>query len=173
MAENQMVKPQKVGKKVRMSFSKIEEPIQMPDLLEVQKGSYRWFMEKGIQEVLEDVSPIVDYSGNLFIDFVSFSIDESKVKYPVEECKERDANYAAPLKVDVRLSNKLTGEVKQSEIFMGDFPIMTDKGTFVINGARYRFADRSLSRNLLFFGYRQNRQAHLRHYGDPVPRRMA
>ena len=130
-----MVKPQKVGKKVRMSFSKIEEPIQMPDLLEVQKGSYRWFMEKGIQEVLEDVSPIVDYSGNLFIDFVSFSIDESKVKYPVEECKERDANYAAPLKVDVRLSNKLTGEVKQSEIFMGDFPIMTDKGTFVINGA--------------------------------------
>ena len=135
MAENQMVKPQKVGKKVRMSFSKIEEPIQMPDLLEVQKGSYRWFMEKGIQEVLEDVSPIVDYSGNLFIDFVSFSIDESKVKYPVEECKERDANYAAPLKVDVRLSNKLTGEVKQSEIFMGDFPIMTDKGTFVINGA--------------------------------------
>ena len=135
MAENQMVRPQKVGKKVRMSFSKIEEPIQMPDLLEVQKGSYRWFMEKGIQEVLEDVSPIVDYSGNLFIDFVSFSIDESKVKYPVEECKERDANYAAPLKVDVRLSNKLTGEVKQSEIFMGDFPIMTDKGTFVINGA--------------------------------------
>ena len=135
MAENQMVKPQKVGKKVRMSFSKIEEPIQMPDLLEVQKGSYRWFMEKGIQEVLEDVSPIVDYLGNLFIDFVSFSIDESKVKYPVEECKERDANYAAPLKVDVRLSNKLTGEVKQSEIFMGDFPIMTDKGTFVINGA--------------------------------------
>ena len=135
MAETQMVKPQKVGKKVRMSFSKIEEPIQMPDLLEVQKGSYRWFMEKGIQEVLEDVSPIVDYSGNLFIDFVSFSIDESKVKYPVEECKERDANYAAPLKVDVRLSNKLTGEVKQSEIFMGDFPIMTDKGTFVINGA--------------------------------------
>ena len=135
MAENQMVKPQKVGKKVRMSFSKIEEPIQMPDLLEVQKGSYRWFMEKGIQEVLEDVSPIVDYSGNLFIDFVSFSIDESKVKYPVEECKERDANYAAPLKVDVRLSNKLTGEVKQSEIFMGDFPIMMDKGTFVINGA--------------------------------------
>ena len=135
MAENQMVKPQKVGKKVRMSFSKIEEPIQMPDLLEVQKGSYRWFMEKGIQEVLEDVSPIVDYSGNLFIDFVSFSIDESKVKYPVEECKERDANYAAPLKVDVRLSNKLTGEVKQSEILMGGFPIMTDKGTFVINGA--------------------------------------
>ncbi len=135
MAEKPMVKPQKVGKKVRMSFSKIDEPIPMPDLLEIQKESYKWFMEKGLAEVLEDVSPIVDYSGNLYIDFVGFSIDEDKVKYPVEECKERDANYAAPLRVDVRLSNRLTGEVKQSEIFMGDFPIMTDKGTFVINGA--------------------------------------
>ncbi len=129
-----MVKPHKLGKNVRMSFSKIEEPIEMPDLLEVQKESYKWFMEKGLMEVLEDVSPIVDYSGNLYIDFVSFTIDE-KTKYPIEECKERDANYAAPLKVNVRLSNKLTGEVKQSEIFMGDFPLMTDKGTFVINGA--------------------------------------
>ncbi len=129
-----MVKPHKLGKNTRMSFSKIDEPIEMPDLLEVQKRSYNWFMEKGLMEVLEDVSPIVDYSGNLYIDFVSFSIDE-KPKYPVEECKERDANYAAPLKVTVRLSNKLTGEVKQSEIFMGDFPLMTDKGTFVINGA--------------------------------------
>ena len=135
MAEKPMVKPQKVGKKVRMSFSKIDEPIPMPDLLEIQKESYKWFMEKGLAEVLEDVSPIVDYSGNLYIDFVGFSIDEDKVKYPVEECKERDANYAAPLRVDVRLSNRLTGEVKQSEVFMGDFPIMTDKGTFVINGA--------------------------------------
>ena len=135
MAEKPMVKPQKVGKKVRMSFSKIDEPIPMPDLIEIQKESYKWFMEKGLAEVLEDVSPIVDYSGNLYIDFVGFSIDEDKVKYPVEECKERDANYAAPLRVDVRLSNRLTGEVKQSEIFMGDFPIMTDKGTFVINGA--------------------------------------
>ena len=130
-----MVKPTKVGKKIRMSFSKIDEPIQMPDLLEIQKESYNWFMEKGISEVLEDVSPIVDYSGNLYIDFVGFNIDVDKVKYPVEECKERDANFAAPLRVDVRLSNKLTGEVKQSEIFMGDFPIMTEKGTFVINGA--------------------------------------
>ncbi|MBR4881274.1 MAG: DNA-directed RNA polymerase subunit beta, partial [Clostridia bacterium] len=129
-----MVKPHKLGKNTRMSFSKIDEPIEMPDLLEVQKESYKWFMEKGLMEVLEDVSPIVDYSGNLYIDFVSFSIDEN-TKYPIEECKERDANYAAPLKVNVRLTNKLTGEVKQSEIFMGDFPLMTDNGTFVINGA--------------------------------------
>ncbi len=129
-----MVKPQQVGKKIRMSFSKIDEPLAMPSLIEIQKESFQWFLEKGLMEVLEDVSPIADYSGNLFIDFVGYSLD-SKPKYPVEECKERDVNYAAPLKVDVRLTNKLTGEVKQQTIFMGDFPIMTDKGTFVINGA--------------------------------------
>ncbi|MBQ7313292.1 MAG: DNA-directed RNA polymerase subunit beta, partial [Clostridia bacterium] len=129
-----MVKPQRVGKNIRMSFSKIEEPLEMPSLIEVQKESFNWFLEKGLMEVLEDVSPITDYTGNLFIDFVGYSLD-SKPKYPVEECKERDVNYAAPLKVDVRLSNKLTGEVKQSSIFMGDFPLMTEKGTFVINGA--------------------------------------
>ncbi|MBQ4354081.1 MAG: DNA-directed RNA polymerase subunit beta, partial [Clostridia bacterium] len=129
-----MVKPQRVGKNIRMSFSKIEEPLEMPSLIEVQKESFNWFLEKGLMEVLEDVSPITDYSGNLFIDFVGYSLD-AKPKYPVEECKERDVNYAAPLKVDVRLTNKLTDEVKQSSIFMGDFPLMTDKGTFVINGA--------------------------------------
>ena len=129
-----MVKPQKVGKNIRMSFSKIDEPLEMPSLIEVQKESFNWFLDKGLMEVLEDVSPITDYSGNLFIDFVGYTLD-SKPKYPVEECKERDVNYAAPLKVDVRLTNKLTGEVKQSSIFMGDFPLMTDKGTFVINGA--------------------------------------
>ena len=117
-----------------MSFSKIDEPLEMPSLIEVQKESFNWFLEKGLMEVLEDISPITDYSGNLFIDFVGYSLD-AKPKYPVEECKERDVNYAAPLKVEVRLTNKLTGEVKQSSIFMGDFPLMTDKGTFVINGA--------------------------------------
>ncbi len=129
-----MVKPQKVGKNIRMSFSKIDTPLEMPSLIEIQKESFNWFLEKGLVEVLEDVSPITDYSGNLFIDFVGYALDANP-KYPVEECKERDVNYAAPLKVDVRLTNKLTGEVKQSSIFMGDFPIMTDKGTFVINGA--------------------------------------
>jgi len=129
-----MVKPQKVGKNIRMSFSKIDEVLEMPNLIEVQKESFNWFLNQGLMEVLEDISPITDYSGNLFIDFVGYSLD-AKPKYPVEECKERDVNYAAPLKVDVRLSNKLTGEVKQSSIFMGDFPLMTDKGTFVINGA--------------------------------------
>ena len=129
-----MVRLQKVGKNIRMSFSNIDEVLEMPNLIEVQKSSFQWFLDKGLMEVLQDVSPITDYSGNLFIDFVGYSLD-SKPKYPVEECKERDVNYAAPLKVDVRLSNKLTGEVKQSSIFMGDFPLMTEKGTFVINGA--------------------------------------
>ncbi len=129
-----MVKPQLLGKNKRMSFSKINEPIDMPNLLEIQKDSYEWFIKKGLAEVLEDVSPITDYSGKLAIDFVGYSID-SKAKYPVEECKDRDVNYAAPFRVEVRLTNKETGEVKQSEIFVGDFPIMTETGTFVINGA--------------------------------------
>ncbi|MCI9449137.1 MAG: DNA-directed RNA polymerase subunit beta [Clostridiales bacterium] len=117
-----------------MSFSKIDEVLEMPNLIEIQKNSYEWFLKTGLMEVLEDVSPITDYSGNLIIEFVGYSLD-SGAKYPVEECKERVVTYSVPLKVDVRLSNKLTGEVKQSSIFMGDFPIMTDKGTFVINGA--------------------------------------
>ena len=129
-----MLKPQKLGINERMSFSKIEAPIQMPNLIEVQKKSYEWFLEEGLPEVLRDVSPIVDYSGNLSIDFIGYSLD-SKPQYPVEECKERDVNYAAPLKVTVRLTNKVTEEVKESEIYMGDFPLMTENGTFVINGA--------------------------------------
>jgi len=129
-----MLKPQKLGKNERQSFSKIEAPIQMPNLIEVQKKSYEWFLKEGLPEVLRDVSPIVDYSGNLSIEFTGYSLD-SKPQYPVEECKERDVNYAAPLKVTVRLTNKLTEEVKESEIYMGDFPLMTEGGTFVINGA--------------------------------------
>ena len=129
-----MVKPQQMGKTTRMSFSKINEVIDMPDLLEVQKKSYQWFLDEGLNEVLRDVSPIVDYSGNLQIEFVSYSIDPTP-KYPEEECKERDVNYAAPLRVVVRLFNKETGEVSEREIFMGDFPLMTENGTFIINGA--------------------------------------
>ena len=129
-----IVKPHSVGKKTRMSFSKIDEVLEMPNLIEIQKNSYKWFLDEGLMEVLHDVSPITDYSGNLIIEFVGYSLD-TPPKYPVEECKERVVTYSIPLKVDVRLSNKATGEVKQSSIFMGDFPVMTDKGTFVINGA--------------------------------------
>ena len=114
----------------RMSFSKIEEVLQIPDLIEIQKDSYDRFMKEGLKEVLADVSPITDYSENLMLEFVDYYFNE-KPKYDVEECKERDVNYAASLKVVVRLINKETGEVKESEVFMGDFPLMTDKGTFI------------------------------------------
>ena len=130
-----MVKEQKLGKNTRMSFAKINELCEMPNLIEVQKESFQWFLEKGIKEVLHDISPITDHSEDLCIEFVSYTLDVNKPKYPVEECKIRDVNYAAPLRVNVRLSNKMTGEVKEHEIFMGDFPLMTDNGTFVINGA--------------------------------------
>ncbi len=130
-----MVKPQKLGKNVRMSFSKIDEALEMPNLIEVQKKSFQWFLDVGMKEVLRDVSPIVDYSGNLSIEFVNYTLDLQNPRYPVEECKDRDVTYDAPLRVEVRLTNKQTGEVKQSEIFMGNFPLMTENGTFVINGA--------------------------------------
>ena len=129
-----MVKPCKLGNNIRYSFSKINEKLEMPNLIEVQKESYEWFLGDGMREVLEDVSPLVDYSGNLYIEFVDFSIDKTP-KYPVEECKERDVNYAARLKVKVRLSNRETGDVQESDVFMGDFPLMTEQGTFIINGA--------------------------------------
>ena len=129
-----MVKPHKLGTNVRMSFSKIDEKLDMPNLIEVQKKSYQWFLEEGLKEVLRDVSPIVDYSGNIYIEFVDYTVDPNP-KYPVEECKERDVNYAVPLRVTVRMYNKETGEVVDKNVFMGDFPLMTENGTFVINGA--------------------------------------
>ena len=129
-----MIKPQQLGKNTRMSFARTKEVLGLPNLLEVQKKSYEWFINEGLAEVLRDVSPITDYSGNLIIEFIDFSIDETP-KYPVEECKDRDVNYAAPFRVTVRLTNKATGEVKEELIYMSDFPIMTDNGTFVINGA--------------------------------------
>ncbi|MDQ2086687.1 DNA-directed RNA polymerase subunit beta [Herbivorax sp. ANBcel31] len=129
-----MVHPVKLGKNVRMSYSKIDEVIDMPNLIEIQKNSYNQFLEEGLREVFRDVSPITDYTGNLILEFVDYSLDESP-KYSVEECKERDTTFSAPLKVKVRLINKETGEVKEQEIFMGDFPLMTENGTFIINGA--------------------------------------
>ncbi len=128
------IKPVKLGNNVRMSFAKINEVLDMPNLIEVQKNSYKWFLEEGLREVFEETAAITDYNGNLELEFIGFRIDEN-TKYTVEECKERDVTYAAPIYVRVRLLNKETGEMKESEVFMGDFPIMTDSGTFVINGA--------------------------------------
>ena len=130
-----MVHEVQMGKKTRMSFSRINEVLDMPDLIEVQKNSYRRFVEEDLKEVLADVSPITDYSEKLILEFVDYKIDFEHPKYPVEECKERDVNYSAPLRVTVRLINKETGEVKEQPVFMGDFPLMTEQGTFIINGA--------------------------------------
>lgn len=128
------VKPVKLGKTERMSFSHIDEVISMPNLIEVQKNSYQWFLDEGLKEVFHDIGTIEDYTGNLALSFVDFRLDKEP-KYSIKECKERDVTYAAPLRVTARLLNKETGEVKDQEIFMGDFPLMTDAGTFVINGA--------------------------------------
>ena len=128
------LKPQKLGTNERMSFSKINETLQMPNLIEVQKESFEWFLNEGLREVLRDVSPVVDFSGNLSIEFLDYHIG-GETKYSVEECKERDATYEAPLMVEARLTNKETGEIKQHDVFMCNFPLMTENGTFVINGA--------------------------------------
>ena len=128
------VKPVKKGTTTRMSFGKIEEVMEMPNLIEVQKNSYKWFLDTGLKEVFRDIAEITDYTGNWVLTFIDYRIDE-KTKHTVQECKERDATYAAPMRVTVRLLNKETGAIKESEVFMGEFPIMTDSGTFVINGA--------------------------------------
>ncbi len=129
-----MVHPVTYGKRVRMSYSRIDEVLDLPDLIEIQKSSYNWFLEEGLKEVFQDISPIQDYTGNLILELVNYHISDS-LKYDEDEARERDANYSAPLKVKVRLINKETGEVKEQEVFMGDLPLMTDKGTFIINGA--------------------------------------
>ena len=128
------VKPVQLGKNTRMSFGKIEEVLKMPNLIEIQKNSYEWFLTEGLKEVFKDVSGITDFNNNLVLDFVDYKLDD-KPNYSVSECKERDATYAAALRVTARLLNKETGEIKESEVFMGDFPLMTPSGTFVINGA--------------------------------------
>ncbi|MSS62816.1 DNA-directed RNA polymerase subunit beta [Velocimicrobium porci] len=133
--EKNRIRPVKVGNGVRMSFSRQKEVLEMPNLIEVQTDSYKWFLEEGLNEVFRDISPIEDYSEHLSLEFVSFVLCEDDVKYSIEECKERDATYAAPLKVKVRLRNKETEEITEHDIFMGDLPLMTATGTFIINGA--------------------------------------
>ena len=133
--EKNRIHPVKAGKSVRVSYARQKEILEMPNLIEVQKNSYQWFLDEGLKEVFNDISPITDYSGQLSLEFVDFTLCEDDVKYTIEECKERDATYAAPLKVKVRLYNRETDEFSQHDIFMGDLPLMTKTGTFVINGA--------------------------------------
>ncbi|MCJ7834813.1 DNA-directed RNA polymerase subunit beta [Cuneatibacter sp. NSJ-177] len=133
--ENCRMRPVRAGKGVRMSYSRQKEVLGMPNFIEIQKDSYQWFLNEGLKEVFEDISPIADFSGHLSLEFVDFTLCRDDVKYSIEECKERDATFAAPLKVKVRLINEETSEIKEHEIFMGDLPLMTETGSFVINGA--------------------------------------
>ena len=133
--EKNRIRPVKSGKSMRMSYSRQKEVLEMPNLIEIQRDSYQWFLDEGLKEVFDDISPIADYSGQLSLEFVDFTLCKDDVKYTIPQCKERDATYAAPLKVKVRLYNKETDEINEHEIFMGDLPLMTETGTFVINGA--------------------------------------
>ncbi len=164
--------PVQVGKNFRMSYSKINEVLDMPNLIEVQKNSYRWFLEEGLREVFRDVSPIIDYTGNLILEFVDYSLDDNP-KYSVEECKERDATFSAPLKGKVRLINKETGEVKEQEIFMGDFPLMTDNGTFIINGAERVIVSQLVRSPGIYYTMKIDKVGKALHSNTVIPNRGA
>jgi len=156
----------------RVSFSKIEEVLNMPDLIEVQKNSYRRFLEEDLREVLNDISPITDYSENLVLEFVDYSLD-SEPKNSVEKCKERDMTYAASLKVFVRLKNKETGEIKESDVFMGDFPLMTDNGTFIINGAERVIVSQLVRSPGVYYGSERDKAGKMLHSTTIIPNRGA
>ena len=138
----------KCGKRERISYARTTEVIELPDLIEVQTNSYEWFLKEGLREALEEVFPIEDYTGKLQLEFVSYQLGQPK--YDVQECKERDASYQAPLKLKVRLTDKETGELRESDVYMGDLPIMTEKGTFIINGAERSWSVSWSSRRGLF-----------------------
>lgn len=168
-----MVHPIQIGKRTRMSFSKVNEVCPMPNLIEVQLNSYDWFWEEGLKEVFEDVNPIQDYTGNLVLEFIDHNLDRDSIKYSVEECKERDATYAAPLKVKVRLLNKETGEVKEQEVFMGDFPLMTQQGTFVINGAERVIVSQLVRSPGAYYGYNVDKTGKKLFSSTVIPNRGA
>ncbi|MBP5606273.1 MAG: DNA-directed RNA polymerase subunit beta, partial [Ruminiclostridium sp.] len=167
------VKPVQMGKTTRMSFSKISEVIEMPNLIEIQKNSYKWFLEEGIKEVFDDISSITDSNGKLVLSFVDYRLDE-KPKYTIEECKERDVTYAAPLRVTARLRNEETGEVAENnEIYMGDFPLMTDSGTFVINGAERVIVSQLVRSPGAYYGFEYDKTGKKLFTSQVIPNRGA
>ncbi len=166
------VKPVQLGNTTRMSFSKINEVIEMPNLIEIQKNSYKWFLEEGIKEVFEDISSITDSNGKLVLSFVDYRIDDNP-KYTIEECKERDVTYAAPLRVKAHLRNEETGEVAESEIFMGDFPLMTDSGTFVINGAERVIVSQLVRSPGVYYGFDYDKTGKKLFTSQVIPNRGA
>ncbi len=166
------VKPKQLGKNVRMSFGKINEALEMPNLIEVQKNSYKWFKEEGLKEVFQDVAAITDYNGNLVLNFTGYKIDDTP-KYSIAECKERDVTYAAPLRVIATLWNKETGDVKESEIFMGDFPLMTDSGTFVINGAERVIVSQLVRSPGVYYAFEKDKTGKNLYKSTVIPNRGA
>ncbi|NLY55984.1 MAG: DNA-directed RNA polymerase subunit beta [Firmicutes bacterium] len=161
----------KYGKRERRSYSKINEIIEMPNLIEIQKRSYQWFLEEGLREVLKETSPITDFTGNLVLEFVDYTLGEPK--YSVEECKERDVTYQAPIRVRVRLINKETGEVKEQDVFMGEFPLMTERGTFIINGAERVIVSQLVRSPGVYFDRTQDKNGYYQYTGNFIPNRGA
>lgn len=167
-----MVQPIAIGNRTRWNYSKIDEVMGMPDLIEIQKDSYQWFLNEGIREVFEDISPIEDFTGNLVLEFIDHKL-ESTPKYTEDECRERDVTYAVPLKVKVRLINKETGEVKEQEVFMGDFPLMTENGTFIINGAERVIVSQLVRSPGVYFDSQRDKNGKEIFSGTVIPNRGA
>lgn len=171
--EKNRIRPIKTGNSFRMSYSRQKEVLEMPNLIEVQKDSYQWFLDEGLKEVFDDISPIADYSGHLSLEFVDFTLCEDDVKYTIDECKERDATYAAPLKVRVRLHNKETDEINEHEIFMGDLPLMTKTGTFVINGAERVIVSQLVRSPGIYYGIAHDKLGKKLYSATVIPNRGA
>lgn len=171
--EKNRIRPIKTGKSFRMSYSRQKEVLEMPNLIEVQKDSYQWFLDEGLKEVFDDISPIADYSGHLSLEFVDFTLCEDDVKYTIDECKERDATYAAPLKVRVRLHNKETDEINEHEFFMGDLPLMTKTGTFVINGAERVIVSQLVRSPGIYYGIAHDKLGKKLYSSTVIPNRGA
>lgn len=171
--EKLMVHPIQVGKRTRMSFARVKDIIDMPNLIEVQLDSYQWFLDEGLQEVFNDISPISNYTGNLVLEFIGYKLDMDNIKYSVEECKERDSTYAAPLKVKVRLQNKETGEIKEQEVFMGDFPLMTEQGTFIINGSERVIVSQLVRSPGVYYNYSVDKNGKKLYSATVIPNRGA
>ena len=171
--EKNRIRPITSGKSSRMSYSRQKEVLEMPNLIEVQKDSYQWFLDEGLKEVFDDISPISDYAGHFSLEFVDFTLCEDDVKYTIEECKERDATYAAPLKVRVRLYNRETDEINEHEIFMGDLPLMTKTGTFVINGAERVIVSQLVRSPGIYYGIAHDKLGKELYSSTVIPNRGA
>ena len=167
-----LVKDKYFGKTLRKSYAKYEEILEMPNLLKIQKDSYNWFLEEGLHEVFRDTDAITDYTGNLELTFLDYTLEDNP-KYSIIECKERDATYAAPLKVRIRLRNKETEEIKEQEIFMGDFQLMTDSGTFIINGAERVIVSQIVRSPGMYYGVNNDRPEKTCHTCTVIPYRGA